>query len=74
MAKAMERIRGKMKELVGKCFGRFELLARWILVAGPIGVILGIFGGLFGRSITMVTAVRNAVSASGGRPSDCGHL
>ncbi len=60
MVETMERIRSEMKEFVKKCFGRFELLARWILVAGPTGVILGIFGGLFGRSITMVTVFRNA--------------
>ena len=60
MVETMERIRSEMKEFVEKCFGRFELLARWILVAGPTGVILGIFGGLFGRSITMVTVFRNA--------------
>lgn len=48
-----------MKEFAEKCFGRFELLVRWILVAGPTGIILGIFGGLFGKSITIVTAFRN---------------
>ena len=48
-----------MKELIQKCFGRCSLLIRWVLVAGPTGVILGIFGGLFGRSITEVTAFRN---------------
>ena len=48
-----------MKELIQKCFGRCSLLIRWVLVAGPTGVILGIFGGLFGKSITEVTAFRN---------------
>lgn len=59
MVKKMERIRSEMKEFAEKCFGRFELLVRWILVAGPTGIILGIFGGLFGKSITIVTAFRN---------------
>lgn len=36
------------------------LLARWLFLAGIAGVILGIFGGLFGNSITYVTAFRNA--------------
>lgn len=49
-----------MKELIKKSFGRWELLGRWILVAGPTGILLGLFGGLFGRGITEVTAFRNA--------------
>lgn len=40
------------------CAGRVWLLAHWLVLAGLTGVILGVFGGLFGRSITMVTAYR----------------
>lgn len=40
-------------------FWKVQSADRWVLVAGPTGVILGIFGGLFGRSITEVTAFRN---------------
>ena len=36
-----------------------DVYKRQVLVAGPTGVVLGIFGGLFGRSITEVTAFRN---------------
>ena len=47
-------------EFIRKCYGRAILLARWLFLAGIAGVILGIFGGLFGNSITYVTAFRNA--------------
>ena len=49
-----------MMEFIRKCYGRVALLARWLFLAGITGVILGIFGGLFGDSITYVTAFRNA--------------
>lgn len=47
-----------MKKYAKICLERAELLLRWILLAGPTGILLGIFGGLFGRSITVVTAFR----------------
>lgn len=49
-----------MERYMKICLGRAGLLARWILLAGPTGILLGIFGGLFGRSITMVTAFRGS--------------
>lgn len=49
-----------MKKYVELCAGRVFLLMRWVVVAGMTGILLGIFGGLFGRSITVVTAFRNA--------------
>lgn len=48
-----------MKKYLDKCVERAELLFRWVLLAGFTGILLGIFGGLFGRSITAVTAFRN---------------
>ena len=47
-----------MKKIVKKCAERMWLLARWLVLAGVTGVVLGVLGGLFGRSITMVTAFR----------------
>lgn len=49
-----------MEKYMKICVGRARLLARWILLAGPTGILLGIFGGLFGRSISEVTAFRSA--------------
>lgn len=42
------------------CAGRVWLLARWLILAGFTGAVLGVIGGLFGRSITIVTGFRNA--------------
>ncbi|MDO4262374.1 MAG: chloride channel protein [Eubacteriales bacterium] len=47
-----------MKKYVKICLERFGLLGRWLLLAGPTGVILGLFGGLFGEGIALVTAFR----------------
>lgn len=47
-----------MREYAKICTERVGLLFRWILLAGLTGILLGIFGGLFGRSITIVTAFR----------------
>ncbi len=47
-----------MKKIVKKCAERMWLLARWLVLAGVTGMVLGVLGGLFGRSITMVTAFR----------------
>lgn len=48
-----------LKENVMKCIARVVLLLRWVLLAGALGVILGLIGGLFGRCITEVTGFRN---------------
>lgn len=47
-----------IKKYAELCAGRVWLLFRWLILAGATGVILGLFGGLFGRSITMVTDFR----------------
>lgn len=47
-----------MKKFVEICAGRVWLLVRWLVLAGITGAVLGIFGGLFGRSITAVTVFR----------------
>lgn len=47
-----------MKKFVEICAGRVWLLVRWLVLAGITGVVLGILGGLFGRSITAVTVFR----------------
>ena len=49
-----------MKEYAMKCLGRIYILARWLLLAGVCGVVLGLVAGLFGRSITEVTAFRQS--------------
>lgn len=49
-----------MKEYAMKCVGRIYILARWLLLAGVCGVVLGLVAGLFGRSITEVTAFRQS--------------
>ena len=49
-----------MKEYAMKCLGRIYILARWLLLAGVCGVALGLVAGLFGRSITEVTAFRQS--------------
>lgn len=41
------------------CVGRVWLLLRWLILAGFTGAVLGVIGGLFGRSITIVTGFRN---------------
>ena len=43
-----------------KCVGRIYILTRWLLLAGVCGVVLGLVAGLFGRSITEVTAFRQS--------------
>lgn len=48
-----------MKKYIEICTGRVLLLLRWLLLAGLTGMILGVAGGLFGRSITIVTEFRN---------------
>ena len=47
-----------MKKFVEICAGRVRLLVRWLVLAGITGAVLGILGGLFGRSITAVTVFR----------------
>ena len=47
-----------MKKFVEICAGRVWLLLRWLVLAGITGAVLGILGGLFGRSITAVTVFR----------------
>ncbi len=51
-----------MKVFTQKCMERILNLARWLAVAGALGMVLGVVGGLFGRSITEVTALRTAHS------------
>ncbi len=47
-----------MKKFVEICAGRIWLLVRWLVLAGMTGALLGVLGGLFGRSITLVTDYR----------------
>ena len=47
-----------MKKFVEICACRVWLLVRWLVLAGITGAVLGILGGLFGRSITAVTVFR----------------
>jgi H+/Cl- antiporter ClcA len=47
-----------VKKFVEICAGRVWLLVRWLVLAGITGAVLGILGGLFGRSITAVTVFR----------------
>lgn len=49
-----------MKKIAEKCVERIWLLARWLVLAGAAGLILGVVGGLFGRSITVVTVFRES--------------
>lgn len=49
-----------MKKYVKKCAGRVWLLIRWLFLAGLTGLVVGVLGGLFGRSITMVTDYRGS--------------
>lgn len=49
-----------MKKFVEICAGRVWLLMRWLVLAGITGAVLGILGGLFGRSITAVTVFRGS--------------
>lgn len=39
---------------------RMYILLRWLLTAGAAGVVIGLIAGVFGRSITEVTAFRNS--------------
>lgn len=48
-----------MKKYASICAERIWLLARWLVLAGCTGAVLGLIGGMFGRSITFVTAFRN---------------
>ncbi len=47
-----------IKKYLDICTGRARLLVRWMLLAGPTGVLLGVFGGLFGLAISWVTQFR----------------
>lgn len=47
-----------MEKYVKICVERVWILLRWLIVAGVTGLILGVAGGLFGRSITAVTGFR----------------
>lgn len=49
-----------MRKFVELCAGRAWLLMRWLSLAGVTGVVLGVLGGLFGKSITLVTAFRSS--------------
>ena len=49
-----------MKKIVELCAGRAWLLMRWLSLAGVTGAVLGVLGGLFGKSITLVTAFRGS--------------
>lgn len=49
-----------MEKYVKICVERIWLLFRWLVLAGGTGAVLGVVGGLFGRSITVVTAFRNS--------------
>jgi H+/Cl- antiporter ClcA len=49
-----------MKKNLEICAAQVLVLLRWMVLAGITGSVLGIFGGLFGRSITIVTAFRNS--------------
>lgn len=49
-----------MKKFVELCVGRAWLLMRWLFLAGVTGAVLGVLGGLFGKSITLVTAFRGS--------------
>ena len=48
-----------MKRYIEICVKRVWLLLRWILLAGGMGIFLGLVGGLFGKSVTWVTDFRN---------------
>ena len=48
-----------MKRYIEICVKRVWLLLRWILLAGGMGILLGLVGGLFGKSVTWVTDFRN---------------
>ena len=47
-----------MKKIAEICIGRAWLLLHWLVLAGITGILLGVIGGLFGRSITFLTAFR----------------
>lgn len=49
-----------MRKFVELCAGRAWLLMRWLSLAGVTGAVLGVLGGLFGKSITLVTAFRGS--------------
>lgn len=49
-----------MKKYVVLCGRRAWLLIRWLILAGATGVILGVVGGWFGISITVVTQLRES--------------
>ena len=48
-----------MKKYVAICAERIWLLSRWLVLAGFTGIVLGLIGGMFGRSITLAPAFRN---------------
>ena len=47
-----------LNEFIRLSFGRVLILLKWIIVAGTTGVILGIVGAYFARSITWVSSLR----------------
>lgn len=49
-----------MKKFVELCAGRAWLLMRWLSLAGVTGAVLGVLGGLFGKSITLAAAFRGS--------------
>ena len=50
-----------MQKYVGVCLERAWLLGKWLVLAGVTGVSLGFLGGLFAKSITTVTQIRESV-------------
>lgn len=50
----------QIKKAAGLSLGRVKLLLRWMLLGGLPGMGIGVIAGLFGRSINIVTAFRNA--------------
>ncbi|HBN57155.1 MAG TPA: chloride channel protein, partial [Lachnospiraceae bacterium] len=48
-----------MKKYIKICVKRAWLLLRWLILAGGMGILLGLVGGLFGKSVTWVTDFRN---------------
>ncbi len=49
-----------MKKYAEICVKRILLLVRWLTLSGITGVAVGILGGLFGRSITVVSGFRSS--------------
>lgn len=49
-----------VRKYVEVCLERAWLLGKWLVLAGVTGVVLGVLGGLFARSITAVTQMRES--------------